>query len=136
MTSSRLPALCAFCLMMVSAFAATSATDLRCENLENPPGIDATEPRLSWILNSSDRGQKQTAYHILVASTESKLKSNEGDLWDSGKVLSGDATAQYKGRPLTSLQRCYWKVRVWGNYYHSTGFSEVGMWDMGLLLKE
>ena len=42
---------------------------LRCEYLVNPLGIDAVRPRLSWIVQSGEREQVQTAYQVLVAST-------------------------------------------------------------------
>ena len=64
-------------------------TNLKCENKINPLGIDEIQPQLSWLLKSSGkniRGQKQTAYQILVSSSQLKLKNNIGDLWDSGKV--------------------------------------------------
>ena len=67
---------------------------LRCEYLENPLGIDAAAPRLSWVLESSDldaRGLRQTAYQVLVASSRAKLDAGKGDLWDSGKVRSADS---------------------------------------------
>ncbi len=41
--------------------------NLRCEYLVNPLGIGVTQPRLSWIVRSEERGQVQTAYRILVA---------------------------------------------------------------------
>jgi len=63
--------------------------DLRCEYLVNPLGIDILKPRLSWITESNQRGWMQSKYQILVASSKEKLKQNNGDLWDSGKVLSG-----------------------------------------------
>jgi catechol 2,3-dioxygenase-like lactoylglutathione lyase family enzyme len=107
--------------------------DLRCEKAVNPRGVKNAQPQLSWTMTA--RGP-QVAYQIIVATSEEKLQSDEGDLWDSGKVLSSDASTQYRGRTLASLQRCYWKVRTWGNYYHSTGFSEIASWDMGLLLPE
>ena len=65
--------------------------DLRCEYLTNPLGIDATLPRLSWRLESSDaasRGQRQTAYQVLVASDAATLADDQGDRWDSGRVES------------------------------------------------
>ena len=65
-------------------------TYLRCEHLLNPLGIDETEPRLSWIVESAQRGQKQTAYRILVASSEENIKADKGDLWDSGKIKSDE----------------------------------------------
>jgi len=42
---------------------------LRTEYLVNPAGLDATAPRLSWQVESATRGQKQTAYRLLVASS-------------------------------------------------------------------
>src|ERR1022692_3882481 len=51
-------------LICVPARAAQAVTvfALRCEQLENPLGIDVLRPRLSWKLESNQRGQKQTAY--------------------------------------------------------------------------
>ncbi len=109
-------------------------TDLRCEYLCNPLGIDVMQPRLSWKLESQWRGQRQTAYEILVASNEELLKDNRADLWNTGKVTS-DQSIQiaYSGRPLTSRTRCYWKVRVWDKDDKPSPFSEVATWEMGLL---
>lgn len=59
--------------------------DLRCEYLVNPLGIDEEKPRLSWRTESKTRGQKQTAYRLLVASSAGKLTQGVGDLWDTGK---------------------------------------------------
>src|SRR6056297_1633164 len=62
--------------------------DLRCEYRETPLGIDNTAPRFSWkILDlQKTRGQKQTAFQLLVASSMSELNKDNGDLWDSGKA--------------------------------------------------
>jgi hypothetical protein len=40
------------------------------------------------VLESHLRGQRQTAYRILVASSAERLQRDEGDLWDSEKVES------------------------------------------------
>lgn len=61
---------------------------LRCEYLVDPLGIGAVQPRLSWIVQSGERGQVQTAYHILVASEAKLLSEGKSDLWDSGKITS------------------------------------------------
>ncbi|MEO7719005.1 MAG: family 78 glycoside hydrolase catalytic domain [Capsulimonas sp.] len=106
---------------------------LRCEFLVNPLGVDAEHPRLSWQLQSPTRGQKQTAYQVLVASSAAALKSGKGDLWNSGKVASDDAlTIPYSGRPLASGQQCWWKVRVWDKDGAVTE-SPAASWRMGLL---
>ena len=72
--------------------AALKPVALRCEYRVNPLGIDETEPRLTWRVESPERGERQTAYQILVASSEALLGQNKGDLWDSGKVASDDLT--------------------------------------------
>src|SRR4030042_5056092 len=74
--------------------------ELRCEYLQEPLGIDAKQPRLSWKLKATDpdqRGQAQTAYRILVAGSGQLLADDKRDLWDSGQVKSGQSQlAKYR----------------------------------------
>ncbi len=107
---------------------------LRCEYLADPLGIDVIEPRLSWTLASDQRGVKQVAYQVLVASSAATLAADQGDLWDSGRVPS-DETAHvlYAGAPLASRQRAFWKVRVWDTADERSSWSEPAQWEMGLL---
>jgi alpha-L-rhamnosidase len=111
-----------------------NVTYLRCEYKVNPLGIDVTKPRLSWILESDQRAQVQTAYRILVADSEEKLRQDVGNLWDSGKI-SSDQSNQiiYKGKPLKSRMHCFWKVRVWDRDDRVSAWSEPAFWSMGLL---
>ncbi len=107
---------------------------LRCESLVNPRGIDEREPRLSWILESVQRGQRQTASQILVASSRERLQRNEGDLWDSGRRdSSASIQVSYAGKPLTSRQLCFWKVRVWDKDGKASAWSEPANFSVGLL---
>jgi alpha-L-rhamnosidase len=117
-----------------AAVASTGVGELRCEFLKNPLGIDARQPRLNWILNSSERGQRQTAYQILVASSEENLRADRGDLWDSGKVSSDDSVqVVYAGKPLASRADAFWKVRVWDRDGKVSAWSAPAHWTMGLL---
>jgi alpha-L-rhamnosidase len=111
-----------------------SPTYLRCEYLTNPLGVDAANPRLSWIVTSPERGQRQTAWRVLVASSRELLHADTADLWDSGKV-NGSQTAhiRYAGKDLSSHQACYWKVRVWDKDGRESPWSEPARWTMGLL---
>ena len=78
--------------------------------------------------------QKQTAYHVLVASDEARLRQDLGDLWDSGTVQSDQATAiVYVGKPLRSHQRCYWKVQVWDKDGTPSTWSKPALWSVGLI---
>jgi alpha-L-rhamnosidase len=107
---------------------------LRCEYRVNPLGIDELQPGLGWIVESSERGQRQTAYQILVASNVERLGKNRGNLWDSGRVASGETTGVvYGGKALRSQQQCFWKVKVWDKDGKASGWSESARWSMGLL---
>ncbi|RXF71055.1 glycoside hydrolase family 78 protein [Arcticibacter tournemirensis] len=110
-----------------------SLQNLRTELLVNPVGIDVTQPRLSWEIRSAARATVQTAYQVLVASSEEKLSANEGDLWNSGKVGS-DASVhvKYNGTDLKGNARCYWKVKVWTNKGESA-WSSPATFTIGLL---
>ena len=117
-----------------AAAAGLTVGGLQCEYLENPLGIDPAQPRLGWVVESSQRAQAETAYQVLVASSEALLKANTGDLWDSGRVAS-DQTVQvvYAGKALPSCQRCYWKVRAWDKEGKASSYSKPACWEMGLL---
>ena len=108
--------------------------ELRCEYLRNPLGIDVVQPRLSWRLESKARGQKQTAYRILVASSVQKLKQHVGDLLDTGKINSNKSNQiAYSGKALTKHMQCFWKVMAWDMDGKPSNWSEPAHWSMGLL---
>ncbi len=113
---------------------AMTVTDLRCEYQPAPMGLDERAPRLAWKLQSDQRGQRQTAYRVLVSSRLENLASDNGDLWDSGKIPSDLSTrVLYEGKPLQSRMDCFWKVRVWDKDGNLTGWSQPARWSMGLL---
>ncbi|MXX25580.1 MAG: hypothetical protein F4Z82_09085 [Caldilineaceae bacterium SB0668_bin_21] len=88
--------------------------DLQCEYAVEPAGIDTRRPRFSWLLGAEARGQRQSAYRILVASSEAKLLAGIGDKWDSGRVASSEmAHVEYDGAALVSNERCCWAGRGW-----------------------
>lgn len=121
---------------LVSCSESVMVNDLKCEYLTNPLGIDIIEPRLSWKIESALRGQKQTGYQILVASSRQKLNKNIGDLWDTDRMNS-DQTIHitYDGKVLESRMHCFWKVRVWDKDGQKSVWSKAAMWSMGLLNK-
>ena len=133
-------------LYCIPTGAAAELTNLRCEYRDNPLGIDAAKPRLSWVIEergprTEDRGQmtevrgrKQSAYQVLVASTPDLLAKDQGDLWDSGKVASDQSIqVEYAGLPLESRRVCHWKVRVWLKDGKPSAWSVPAGWSMGLL---
>jgi alpha-L-rhamnosidase len=126
-------ALLIFILSSYKCLAGIATQNLRCEMLYNPLGIETIHPRLSWQITGEGRNINQTAYQVLVASTATKLAANEGDLWDSHRVNSGESIMiNYAGKALISRTACYWKVKVWTNKGESQ-WSQPAMWSEGLL---
>jgi alpha-L-rhamnosidase len=125
------------CLLVTASLSAAPAhlrvMRLRTEYRLNPLGIDVARPRLDWLLEADRRAEAQTAYQVLVASSEDRLARDEGDLWDSGKVASDRAAqVEYAGKPLASRARCSWKVRVWDRDGNPSAWSRPALWTMGL----
>ena len=133
------------CLRLTVMFAATVlrlAADYRverpmCELAVDPLGVDVERPRLSWRVASDERGQRQTAWRVLVASSPEALAADRGDLWDSGRV-EGDRTTlvPYAGRAPASSQRVFWKVRSWDSEGRPSAWSGPASWTTGLLAPE
>ncbi len=121
-------------LFFVFHGAALTVGNLNCEYRANPLGVDSAQPELSWTLQSPERGARQTAYQILAASSESLLKEDKGDLWDSGKVISDESIqVSYAGTPLKSSRRVFWKVRAWDAGGNVSKWSQPATWTMGVL---
>src|SRR5437016_10382560 len=104
--------------------------ELKCEYRSNPVGIDASQPRLSWVLEADDlnaRNVRQSAYQIIVSDSS-------GELWNSAKVPAAQhIQIPYGGKPLRSAQHLNWKVRVWNQDGAPSGWSQSANWTMGLL---
>ncbi len=100
----------------------------------HPLAINSVHPRFGWVLPWKGRGQFQSAYKILVASSPELLARNQGDIWNSGQVLSDHSiNIRYAGAALHSRERCYWKVRVWNQAGERSHWSQVSQWQEGLL---
>jgi alpha-L-rhamnosidase len=134
---SRVLPLCLAVILLAAACCAAGPlppTNLRVEYLSNPMGVDVAQPRFSWFLEHSERGQKQTGYQVLVST---RPETASGDLWDSGKVEAEDSTqVVYGGKPLVSGQTCYWKVRYWDKDGAPSTYSAVASFDTGLFNPE
>ncbi len=112
-------------------------TNLLCEYAVDPIGVDAAHPRFSWILKHSGRAQFQSAYRILVASAPEILLKDKGDIWDTKKVKSDKSVnVEYRGKPLVSKTRYYWKIKWWDEAGHPSAFSDTAVFEMGLLSRK
>ncbi len=97
------------------------ATNLKCESLINPIGIDVKKPHLSWTCEGA---VKQTAYRIVAVSDNKTV-------WDSGKVATDITSAQYPNA-LQSRERIEWSVTLW-NENDKEGETVSAFFETGLL---
>ena len=121
-----------FCLLL----AAAAPCGLTVENRVDPQGVDVPAPRLSWkgAAEAGETNVVQTAWRILVASSEAKLAADAGDLWDSGKVACGDSRfVRYAGAPLRTSRHCFWKVRTWDGADRPSAWSRTAEWLTGVM---
>jgi alpha-L-rhamnosidase len=116
---------------------------------DEPLGLDDINPLLVWQMVETRQaaahpchrprsqvacpGDRQTAYQIQVATSESDLEKGKL-IWDSGKILSAiQSGVRYAGRQLASRERVVWHVRVWDADGRPSGWSDPSSWEMGLL---
>lgn len=94
-------------------------------------------PHFSWTLKESsaqERGAKQTAFQILVASSSKDLAEARGNQWDSGKVISPQMfQIEYAGKQLLSASHYYWKIRVWDQHDRASSWSDPAEYITGLM---
>jgi len=99
-----------------------AVSNLLCENLSNPMGLDVKMPRFTWQLVSSNRNVMQTAYEI-------KVTKDKTTVWATGKIASEQSVlVPYAGSPLESNQRYTWQVRVWDNLGNVSAWSTPAFW--------
>jgi len=128
---------CATMDVSLAADGPQTPSNLRCEYLTNPAGVDATHPRFSWVLEHGARGEAQSAYQVLVTTNAEFLQKDQGDQWDSGKISSDDSTqVAYQGKALASGQTYFWKVKYWDKEGNASPFSETARFETGFLSRD
>ena len=111
---------------------------LKCDSLENPLGIDSSQPLLSWQLQDTAFAARQTAYRVAVATKPAMLAGKpdrwKADVWDSGRITSDKSYGVgYGGPGLIAATRYYWRVEVWDKDGKPYPASELSWWETGLL---
>ncbi|GAO41384.1 alpha-L-rhamnosidase [Flavihumibacter petaseus] len=128
-------AILACCMSVISLGQGAPTTTPRVENLQTehltePLGLDAASPRLSWQVSDARPLAKQSAYRVIVAtSNDFGAKSL---IWNSNKLSSDKQLAVYAGLPLAPFTRYYWKVESWD--HKGTALPAAASWfETGML---
>ncbi|MCD8193957.1 MAG: glycoside hydrolase family 78 protein [Tannerellaceae bacterium] len=125
-------------LFSLAAFGSTgkaqsfAPTGLQSDHLENPLGIDNPTPRLTWKLDDSRQGARQTAYRLVVGTDSMAVVAGQGNMWDTGQQESGDILVVYNGKPLEPFTRYYWKVTAWDQNKEQAS-SAVNAFETGMM---
>ncbi|HTV43051.1 MAG TPA: family 78 glycoside hydrolase catalytic domain [Candidatus Sulfotelmatobacter sp.] len=145
--STKIFAITARCLLAftvgsfaIGASAAPSAPEgLLVNGVSHPLAIDRDDTRFTWMSKDTERGERQTAYQILVfsgssdASTLRRFNDSTPPIWDSGKVDSDEsASVEYAGPDLPAATRFWWKVRIWDQTGKASPYSAPAYFDTGL----
>ena len=92
---------------------ALTVTECKVSSLTDPLGIEGT-PLFSWSAKSSRRDDGQSAYRLIVSTSEEDVKAGKGTVWDSGKVNSDKMLdVAYAGPALSTRTLYYWSVTVY-----------------------
>ncbi len=109
-------------------------TNLRIQNNTEQLGVDEANSSFAWYVNDCDRGERQTAYRIIVASSQKNIDSNNGEIWDSGKVTSANQYGvKYAGTALVSNTKYWWKVTTWDKDNKQSAWSAAKTFITGFL---
>lgn len=106
---------------------------LLCDYEENPKVIAGDSPQFSWVVEAKGFNRYQTAFRVLVSSSPEILATDEGDVWDSGKVMSASSTHNtFGGDELAAKSNYYWKVKIWDEADVSSRWSPAQSFATGL----
>lgn len=126
-------------LILADGFIALSASPLEpsgltCEHIISPLGIDIAYPVLSWKFHASENGQYQSAYELIVSDNRGDVEEYKGNVWGTGKIQSDEnINIEYKGAPLRSFTRYYWRVKVYNQDNVASAWSDVAWFETAML---
>nr|WP_183558012.1 alpha-L-rhamnosidase [Mucilaginibacter sp. SP1R1]MBB6148204.1 alpha-L-rhamnosidase [Mucilaginibacter sp. SP1R1] len=109
------------------------AAGLKCEYLINPIGIDATHPRLAWLLADTRQGAAQTAYQLFVGTDSAIVTAGKGESWLTAKIMSATNLVSYQGQQLKPFTKYYWRVQLWDQAGKKLSSSATASFETGMM---
>ncbi len=108
------------------AQAQVKINNLKVEYQTAPLGLDEAHPRFSWQMESPVRGEKQSAYRIVVQDETGRK------VWDSKKQNSSSSLGiTYSGEALKAKTAYRWTLEVWNGKNVKT--SQEANFETGLM---
>lgn len=97
-------------------------------HLYQPLGIDDAKPRFSWPVPKGG----QQACRMVVGTDSSKVAAMQGDVWQSGRMVTATPWAVYDGAALQPFTPYYWRVAVSDAEGHET-LMPVARFETGMM---
>ena len=70
----------------------------------------------------------------MISDNEKDLRSDNGNIWSTGKISSSqNINVEYKGEPLKSFTRYYWKVKVYDENAVASLWSRPAWFETAML---
>ncbi len=104
-------------------------TNLRCEHLKSPLGLNTLLPRLNWSIEGVGRVR---SWRIIASEKREEVEEGLATIWDSGKIFGGVTSCQWGGAPLIRDQRIWWAVQLWDEASGVVNQSSVASFFTGL----
>jgi len=106
---------------------------LKCENLVNPLGIDASNPRLSWRLEDKRDGAAQNAYQLFIGTDSLAVSKGKGNMLQTTRINSSAQIVTYKGKALQPFTRYFWTVKVWDKDAGQSTAAKISSFETGMM---
>lgn len=107
--------------------------NLKCEYMVNPLGIDNPHPRFSWQLVDERQGAEQTSFKIFIGTDSADVANGKGNLWNSGKINSGECLIKYDGDSLKPFTRYYWTIELANQYRKLAAMAPLSFFETGMM---
>ena len=85
-------------------------TDLKCEYLVNPIGVDARNPRFTWKIGADLNDFEPKSFQIFLGTDSVAVIDEKNLVWKSNSLNNSNQLVRYGGEKLQSAKKYYWKV--------------------------
>ncbi len=104
-----------------------------CENKPHPLGVSCKSLHFGWEISSPKNSAKQSAFELVISSSEKNSEHGIYDVWNSSVVNSKQSVlVAYRGKILRSATQYYWKVKVWDQFGKPSKWSKLSSFCTGL----
>ena len=118
-------------IFCISLQATIKVSNLRCEFVSQPMGIDVQNPRFSWNFVGKP-SFFQGSYMLEIASDPELLKNGKADVYVSEKSHSSKSYCELKLNKLSNKTKYFWRITAWDISGEQKVQSPVTLFETGV----